>query len=132
MGPGNPVRYYNSIYAFDGRGQIVAASDKVHLVPFGEYVPFENILDDFGIRNIVEMPGGFSAAATRHLLELPTGLKLYPLVCYEIIFADEMTGNIADAGAILNITNDAWLAIRPVLISTSSKRGCAPWRPVCR
>ncbi|QPB19983.1 apolipoprotein N-acyltransferase [Rhizobium sp. 007] len=113
MGPGNPVRYYNSIYAFDGRGQIVAASDKVHLVPFGEYVPFENILDDFGIRNIVEMPGGFSAAATRHLLELPTGLKLYPLVCYEIIFADEMTGNIADAGAILNITNDAWFGNTP-------------------
>ncbi|WP_086997057.1 apolipoprotein N-acyltransferase [Rhizobium sullae] len=113
MGPGNPVRYYNSIYAIDGRGQIVAASDKMHLVPFGEYVPFENILDNFGITNIVEMPGGFSAAAARHLLELPTGLKLYPLVCYEIIFPDEMTGDIADAGAILNITNDAWFGNTP-------------------
>ncbi len=113
MGPGNPVRYYNSIIVIDGRGQIVAASDKVHLVPFGEYVPFENILDDFGIQNIVEMPGGFSAAATRHLLELPTGLKLYPLVCYEIIFPDEMTGDITEAGAILNITNDAWFGNTP-------------------
>lgn len=113
IGPGDPVRYYNSIIVIDGRGQIVAASDKVHLVPFGEYLPFENFLNDLGIQNIVEMPGGFSAAATRHLLELPTGLKLYPLVCYEIIFPDEMTGDIAEAGAILNITNDAWFGNTP-------------------
>jgi apolipoprotein N-acyltransferase len=113
MGPGNPPRYYNSIYVIDGRGQIIAASDKVHLVPFGEYVPFENILDDFGIQNIVEMPGGFSAAASRQLLTLPNGLKFYPLVCYEIIFPEEMTGDIAEANAILNITNDAWFGATP-------------------
>jgi apolipoprotein N-acyltransferase len=59
------------------------------------------------------MPGGFSAAATRQLLTLPSGLKLYPLVCYEIIFPDEMTGDIGAASAILNITNDAWFGATP-------------------
>lgn len=113
MGPGNPPRYYNSIYVIDGRGQIIAASDKVHLVPFGEYMPFESLLSEFGIQNIVEMPGGFSAAATRQLLTLPSGLKLYPLVCYEIIFPGEMTGDIGSASAILNITNDAWFGATP-------------------
>lgn len=113
MGPGHEPRYYNSVYVIDGRGQIIDASDKVHLVPFGEYMPFENILNDFGISNIVEMPGGFSAAANRRLLELPDGLKFYPLVCYEIIFPGEMTSEIADANAILNVTNDAWFGATP-------------------
>ncbi|WP_208249124.1 apolipoprotein N-acyltransferase [Rhizobium sp. T1470] len=113
MGPGNPPRYYNSIYVIDGRGQIAGAADKVHLVPFGEYVPFESILDDFGIQNVVEMPGGFSPAATRQLLTLPTGIKFYPLVCYEIIFPDEMTGDLGVANAILNDTNDAWFGATP-------------------
>ncbi|TCL72216.1 apolipoprotein N-acyltransferase [Rhizobium sp. BK251] len=113
MGPGNPPRYYNSVYVIDGRGQIVAASDKVHLVPFGEYVPFEDLLMQFGVQNVVEMPGGFSAAASRSLLNLPDGLKLYPLICYEIIFPDEMTGDIGNANAILNLTNDAWFGSTP-------------------
>ncbi|MBB3352027.1 apolipoprotein N-acyltransferase [Rhizobium sp. BK049] len=113
IGPGTPVRYYNSIYVIDGRGQIIAASDKVHLVPFGEYLPFEDILTELGIQNIVEIPGGFSAAATRHLLALPGGLNLYPLICYEIIFPGEMTGDIVDANALLNLTNDAWFGITP-------------------
>jgi apolipoprotein N-acyltransferase len=113
MGPGKPPRYYNSIYVIDGRGQIIGASDKVHLVPFGEYVPFETVLDQFGIQNIVEMPGGFSAAARRTLLTLPSSIRLYPLLCYEIIFPDEMTPEITKADAIVNVTNDAWFGDTP-------------------
>ncbi|MET0747797.1 MAG: apolipoprotein N-acyltransferase [Rhizobium sp.] len=113
MGPGMPPRYYNSMYVIDGRGQIIGAADKVHLVPFGEYVPFENILQYFGISNIVEMPGGFSAAAHRALLTLPSSIRLYPLLCYEIIFPNEMTPDIARADAIVNVTNDAWFGDTP-------------------
>lgn len=113
MGPGMPPRYYNSIYVIDGRGQIIGAADKVHLVPFGEYVPFENVLKYFGIANIVEMPGGFSAAARRGLLTLPSSIRLYPLLCYEIIFPNEMTPDIARADAIVNVTNDAWFGDTP-------------------
>lgn len=113
MGPGVEPRYYNSVYVIDGRGQIIGASDKTHLVPFGEYVPFENILGYLGIENVVELPGGFSAAASRQLLTLPDGIKLYPLICYEIIFPNEMTPEIRQADAILNVTNDAWFGDTP-------------------
>lgn len=113
MGPGTPPRYYNSIYVIDGRGQIIDASDKTHLVPFGEYVPFEHILNYLGIENVVELPGGFSAATKRRLLTMPDGIKFYPLICYEIIFPNEMTPEIWQADAILNVTNDGWFGDTP-------------------
>ncbi|MFC3163202.1 apolipoprotein N-acyltransferase [Ciceribacter thiooxidans] len=113
QGAGRPPRYYNSIYVIDDKGQIVAASDKVHLTPFGEYVPFEDVLRRIGFDNLISLPGGFSAAADRTMLTLPGGLKLYPLICYEVIFPAEMTGNWAEAGAILNVTNDAWFGHTP-------------------
>lgn len=113
QGAGAAPRFYNSVYVIDDKGQIVAASDKVHLTPFGEYVPFEDVLRRFGVENLVNLPGGFSAAADRSLLPLPGGIKLYPLICYEIIFPDEMTPALSQAGAILNVTNDAWFGYSP-------------------
>jgi len=112
-GIGAAPRYYNSIYVIDDKGQIIGASDKVHLTPFGEYVPYENILRKLGIDNMISLPGGFTAASSRSLLTLPAGLKLYPLICYEIIFPDEMTTDLLNADAILNITNDAWFGFSP-------------------
>jgi len=82
-------------------------------VPFGEYVPFEHILNYLGIENVVELPGGFSAATKRRLLTMPDGIKFYPLICYEIIFPNEMTSEIRQADAILNVTNDGWFGDTP-------------------
>lgn len=113
-GAGLPPRYYNSIYVIDDRGQIVGAADKVHLVPFGEYLPFEDLLSSWGLSSIAaSMPGGFSAAKTRPLLTLPGGRTVYPLICYEAIFPDEVDGNAPLADALLNVTNDAWFGDTP-------------------
>jgi apolipoprotein N-acyltransferase len=112
-GAGFAPRYYNSIYVIDSDGQIVAAADKVHLVPFGEYVPFEDILSKIGITNVIDLPGGFSPGARRSLMVLPDGLKLYPLICYEVIFPDEIDAALAGANAIINVTNDAWFGNSP-------------------
>ena len=111
-GAGQPPRYYNSIYVIDDRGQIVGASDKVHLVPFGEYLPLESLFSAAGVDTIA-MPGGFSAAATRTLLTLPGGKTFYPLICYEAIFPGEIGGDARQADALLNLTNDAWFGNTP-------------------
>ncbi|MDH4442496.1 MAG: apolipoprotein N-acyltransferase [Rhizobium sp.] len=112
-GAGLPPRYYNSIYMIDDKGQILSASDKVHLTPFGEYVPFEDVLRRFGIEELISLPGGFSPAASRLLLTLPSGVSFYPLICYEAIFPNEIAPDLAGADAILNITNDAWFGATP-------------------
>ncbi len=112
-GAGSARRYYNSIYVFNSLGQIVSASDKVHLVPFGEYLPFEEELKSAGLTTIAAMSHGYSAAAVRSELELPTGLKFYPLVCYEAIFASEIDDRALDADALINVTIDTWFGRTP-------------------
>lgn len=112
-GAGLPPLYYNSIYMIDDKGQILSASDKVHLTPFGEYVPFEDVLRRFGIEELISLPGGFSPAASRSPLTLPSGISFYPLICYEAIFPGEIPPDLAGANAILNITNDAWFGATP-------------------
>lgn len=112
-GAGQAPRYYNSVYAIDSQGQIIGATDKVHLVPFGEYVPFENLLRSFGINNLISLPGGFSPAATRQPITLPSGKKLHSFICYEIIFPGEVPQDIATSTAIVNVTNDGWFGDTP-------------------
>lgn len=110
---GQEPKYYNSIYAIDDKGEVLGAVDKVHLVPFGEYVPFERFLRNFGVDNVISLPGGFTASEQRKLLELPSGLSLYPLICYEIIFPEELGAEVVPASVILNVTNDGWFADTP-------------------
>jgi apolipoprotein N-acyltransferase len=112
-GPGAPPRYYNSIYVVDSQGQIISASDKVHLVPYGEYVPYEDILRFLGVSDAIAMPGGFTAASVRSLLTLPGGRSFYPLICYEAIFPDEFGPEVERATALLNVTNDGWFGATP-------------------
>lgn len=112
-GAGFAPRFYNSIYVIDSQGQIVSASDKLHLVPFGEYVPYEDLLRNLGIPDAIAMPGGFSAAPVRAMLTLPGGRVFYPLICYEAIFPDEIGPDVERASALLNITNDGWFGATP-------------------
>jgi apolipoprotein N-acyltransferase len=107
-------RYYNSVYSIDSQGQIIGAADKVHLVPFGEYLPFEDLWNRIGLKAIAaQMPGGYSAAARHLVLTMPDGLKLLPLVCYEVIFPDETDPMAGQVDAMVNITNDGWFGYTP-------------------
>ena len=112
-GSGKPPRYYNSIYTIDGRGHITGAADKVHLVPFGEYMPFENAFNAWGVDAVAAMPGGFSGARAPQLLTLPSGRSFYPLICYEAIFPGEIDPSVQQTDALLNVTNDAWFGNTP-------------------
>ena len=105
--PGEASRYYNSIEVIDDKGEIVAAADKVHLVPFGEYMPFEGFFRSLGVPPVA-MPGGFSPGAERTTLKLGHGLVALPLVCYEVIFPGAIEAGGPRPNFILNVTNDAW------------------------
>ncbi|GGE21920.1 apolipoprotein N-acyltransferase [Aureimonas endophytica] len=111
---GAEPRFFNSVYAIDDNGEILDARDKLHLVPFGEYFPMEEVLKRrIGLTQLAEMPGGFSAGVDRRPLALPGLPPLLSLICYEIIFQDEIDGLADRPGAILNVTNDAWFGDTP-------------------
>jgi apolipoprotein N-acyltransferase len=103
------LNYFNSVQVLDASGEIIATYDKAHLVPFGEYVPFAGLLEQFGVRHLVHIPGGFEAADHRQLLDIP-GLPLASaLVCYEAIFpGDAVPAHAQRPGLLLNVTNDGW------------------------
>ncbi len=112
-GAGAGAAYTNAVMAIDSRGEIVGAVDKVHLVPFGEYVPLAGILDRFGIRQFVAGPMNFTAGTARHALELPGGAKVAAFICYEVVFPAEVVIDVAAANIIVNVTNDAWFGRSP-------------------
>ena len=108
-------RAYNSVFVIGDDGEILDARDKLHLVPFGEYLPFQSVLQRFGLTQIVEMPGGFSAGAIRSPVDLDGIPPFLALVCYEIIFPDEIDFGPGGKrpGFLLNVTNDAWYGNTP-------------------
>jgi apolipoprotein N-acyltransferase len=103
--PGPIAHIWNSMEAFDAKGDIVAHYDKTHLVPFGEYVPLRELLP---IRKITVGSIDFSAGTGPRTITLPGIPPFAPLICYEAIFP----GAVVDEGArpawLLNLTNDAW------------------------
>lgn len=110
---GTTRRFYNSMYAIDDEGQIIGSADKAHLVPFGEYLPFEALLRRFGLTPVAESFGGFSGAERRGLLSLPGGLNAIPLICYEAIFPRLAEIDGEPGALLLNLTNDAWYGFTP-------------------
>ena len=106
-----PPRYYNSIEVLAKGGEIGDSYDKVHLVPFGEYLPLSSLLTRFGVHHFVHIPGGFEPGARHHLLNVPGLPAVVPAICYEAIFPGEMMPVLPPGivpGAILNVTNDSW------------------------
>lgn len=105
-------RFYNSLEVVDHEGMIRSVYDKVHLVPFGEYLPFRRLLESIGLRQFVAM-GGFEPGAIHRALNIP-GLPLAaPLICYEAIFPGEVIPSGPRPGLLLNVTNDAWFGQTP-------------------
>ncbi|HEY1365062.1 MAG TPA: apolipoprotein N-acyltransferase [Xanthobacteraceae bacterium] len=124
-------RAYNSIYVIDHDGSILSVYDKVHLVPFGEYLPFQAALERLGLTQLTKVRGGFIAGDRRRNQHVPGAPDFLPLVCYEIIFPGDavprserpgwlyhqvgrylgwpfVAGSGARPGWLLNLTNDGW------------------------
>nr|WP_320115661.1 apolipoprotein N-acyltransferase [uncultured Desulfuromonas sp.] len=99
------IAYLNSAYLLSPQAQLLGRSDKVHLVPFGEYVPLWGM---FGlVEKLAEGIGDFVPGQLQPLSM--NGHQLGVLICYEAIFP-ELAQKLVARGAqvLVNITNDAW------------------------
>lgn len=98
--------YYNSAVLFNAQGDIIDRYHKVHLAPFGEYVPYKKLL--FFAEKLTEPSGNFLAGSSAKVLSMGE-YKFGPLICYEDIFP-EISGRLAAMGAefLVNLTNNAW------------------------
>ena len=97
---------FNSAYLIAKDGRTLGRYDKIHLVPFGEFVPFQDIL--WFVNKMVEGIGNFGRGEKLGVFDVK-GYKLGVSICYEIIFPDLVRQSV-DQGAqfLVNITNDAW------------------------
>ena len=108
---GDKTRYFNSIEAIDRSGLSAERYDKHRLVPFGEYLPLRSLFDRLHVTQFVHTPGGFAAGVGSRTLSVRGLPKALAMVCYEAIFPNEgrvRSGDTADVGYILNLTDDAW------------------------
>ncbi|MGE0563316.1 MAG: apolipoprotein N-acyltransferase [Pseudolabrys sp.] len=102
---------YNSVYVIDRDGSILDIYDKVHLVPFGEYLPFQRLLERIGLMQLTKVRGGFLAGDRRRAIAVPNTPKMLPLVCYEVIFPNAAVPANERPGWLINLTNDGWFGI---------------------
>lgn len=109
--PARQWQYYNSAIVADAGGQIIGRYDKIHLVPFGEYIPFQNLLSF--AHKLTGRVSRFSRGTAHKVLLLDTqnggGHRYGVFICYEDVFADEVRYFTRDgAEALVNISDDGW------------------------
>ncbi len=106
---GSRRRLYNSMLVFEDTGKLVTLYDKTHLVPFGEYLPYQETLEWLGLRQLTGIKGGFDTGRSPRPLLTISGLPpVGPLICYEIIFPMAVTVPGQRPAFLLNLTNDGW------------------------
>ncbi|MBS0185809.1 MAG: apolipoprotein N-acyltransferase [Proteobacteria bacterium] len=100
---------WNSLFSLNSEGKILNTYDKVHLVPFGEYIPFRKVLQTLSVAHFIDRTLDFSEGDGLQNVELPHIPPFSPLICYEIAFPRHiLNSKLSRSEWILNITNDAW------------------------
>jgi apolipoprotein N-acyltransferase len=110
--PGTRItRAYNSIYVVDHEGNVLSVYDKLHLVPFGEFLPFQDWMERMGFEELTKVQGGFIPGTLRRALPIPHAPRALPLICYEAIFPGIVAARDDRPGWIVNVTNDGWFGL---------------------
>jgi len=102
--------YYNSFTIYDNELNIIANYNKINLVPFGEFLPLENILNKIGLRSLTNNYQSYSNGKQRDIIRLTQqtfSLNILPLICYEIIYSGKLF-KTSDFDLIINISEDGW------------------------
>ena len=100
-------KIYNSLIAFNSHSELLYKYNKNKLVPFGEFLPFENFFKRIGLKKITQGYQSFSADNKREIFDI-NQLKFIPLICYEIIYSGKINLNKNYYDFILNISEDGW------------------------
>ena len=103
----NSGNFYNSMLLVNNDLKIIQSYNKMKLVPFGEFLPFENILNNLGFKKITEGHGSFLKGKEKNNL-IFDNINILPLICYEIIFPDLIKRSDVDTNLIINISEDGW------------------------
>lgn len=109
LGSSGAPQGYNSLMVFADNGRLETVYDKIHLVPFGEYLPFQRTLEAVGLEQLTRWRGGFSVGPSpRPLLAIPGLPAVAALICYEAIFPSAIVEGPQRPGLLINVTNDGW------------------------
>ncbi len=104
------IKYFNSFVIYDHNFEILNSYNKVNLVPFGEFLPFEKMLSLIGLKSITNNYQSYSRGEKRDVLEVNKNdfsVRLLPLICYEIIYTGNIFNN-RNFDFIINISEDGW------------------------
>ena len=102
--------FYNSFSFYDHKINLVNNYNKVNLVPFGEFLPLEKILKNFGLKSLTNNYQSFSGGKDREIIKINKknfDIKILPLICYEIIYTGKIFNNF-EFDYIINISEDGW------------------------
>jgi len=99
--------FYNSMLIINNKFEIIQNYNKRKLVPFGEFLPFEKLLNSFGLKKITEGHGSFLKGQKDNNLIIEK-LNILPLICYEIIFPNLIQKSNINTNLIINISEDGW------------------------
>jgi len=104
-------KYFNSLVVLDHKLEILSLYNKINLVPFGEFLPFEKTLSKFGLKKITPGYSSFSSGDTRTIINLGNKFNkksILPLICYEIIYSGKIKKKNQLPDLVVNISEDAW------------------------
>jgi len=107
----NEEKYYNSLAVLNYQLDILSLYNKVHLVPFGEFLPFEKTLSRYGLKKVTSGYSSFTSGNTREIINLDSYFKekkIHPLICYEIIYPGKIKTKNQFPDLAINISEDAW------------------------
>ena len=103
------AKIYNGLIVLNDTGGLSSLYDKIHLVPFGEYLPFEPVLSALGLKKLTHGRGSFTPGPMpRPLLDIPGLPPTMALVCYEVLFPGTIVQGTERPGLLINVTNDGW------------------------
>ena len=104
-------KYFNSLAILNHKLEVLSVYNKINLVPFGEFLPFEKFFSKFGLKKITSGYNSFSSGDKRRIISLGDKFnekKILPLICYEIIYPSKIKKKNQSPDLVINISEDGW------------------------